>query len=188
MPTDRFDVQYAALGLLLEAPRHGYALRARLESELGTIWRVASSQLYAVLRRLEASGWVRSARESSELGPGRRTYAITDIGERAFWAWCLTPAAHLRDLRVELLAKLYFLRRLRPDEVGSLLAAQRARLSSELRRILSGGPELPADPSLSEWATAYRCGQLRQAIEWLDAVRRPMEREGAKRCAGDGGA
>lgn len=52
------SLQSALTALLLAGPSHGYALQARLESELGPTWRVRTSHLYLMLGRLERNGLV----------------------------------------------------------------------------------------------------------------------------------
>jgi DNA-binding PadR family transcriptional regulator len=177
MPIDSFDAEYATLGFLLEEPQHGYALRDRLKGGLVSVWHVASSQLYTVLRRLEDRGWVRVSVERSPRGPTRRRYAPTAAGREAFWAWCRAPCPHLRDARVELFAKLYFLRRLRPDGLAAFLDAQRDAWRGELERIADAGTGLTDDPRIGTWAEAYRRGQLRAAIEWLDGISKSEQEE-----------
>jgi len=50
--------ELAVLGLLAEAPMHGYELRKRLTATLGTIRAFSFGSLYPTLRRLEAAGHV----------------------------------------------------------------------------------------------------------------------------------
>ena len=73
-------VEFAVLGLLIEAPMHGYELRDRLTAGLGALWRIASSQLYSVLHRLDEQGWVTCAVELPAAGPARNVYRATDAG------------------------------------------------------------------------------------------------------------
>ena len=53
MPARRFPVEYAVLGMLNERAMHGYALRERIDSTLGPLWRIATSQIYAALHLLQ---------------------------------------------------------------------------------------------------------------------------------------
>ena len=45
--------QPVLLGLLLSEPKHGYELFQEFRRELGRVWRVGQSQLYAQLKQLE---------------------------------------------------------------------------------------------------------------------------------------
>jgi len=67
--------------LLRERPAHGYDLLERLP-ELSGEQRVEMGNLYRLLRALEEEGFV-----VSEWADGKRTYAITDAGERLLDEW-----------------------------------------------------------------------------------------------------
>lgn len=71
--------------LLAEAPSHGYDLLEQL-AELG-LPTADPGGLYRVLRALEREGLVSSWWETSEAGPARRTYELTDEGRDWLHAW-----------------------------------------------------------------------------------------------------
>lgn len=79
--------------LIAEAPSYGYDLLVRLE-ELG-FRHVDPGMLYRSLRAMEQEGLVRSSWQTSELGPPRRTYQVSDEGEDWLHAW----AGSLRETR-----------------------------------------------------------------------------------------
>ena len=161
-------VEYAILGFLLEAPMHGYELRDRLAQGLGSFWRVASSQLYQVLHRLNEQGWVEGTTvEARFAGPSRNVYRTTDTGEEAFWKWATSPVRHARQIRIEFLAKVYFLRRLAPERLSGLVGGQIEALR-ELRKHLVARPRLETDDvGLGELAASYRRSQVEGTIRWL---------------------
>lgn len=117
--------EYALLGALMTGPRHGYQIRSFLREELGATWHIPTSQLYAQLRRLEEKRYVSSSLEPQESRPSRRVFELTPEGREAFLDWAQAPAKHVRDLRVEFLAKLFFLRRLSMDGTGLIQAQKR---------------------------------------------------------------
>ena len=51
-------LELAVLGLLHEAPLHGYELRQRLKATLGTFRAFSYGSLYPTLRRMQAAGWI----------------------------------------------------------------------------------------------------------------------------------
>ena len=57
---DRRDelLELAVLGLLNEAPLHGYELRQRLKATLGTFRAFSYGSLYPSLRRMKVAGWI----------------------------------------------------------------------------------------------------------------------------------
>jgi len=162
-----FPTHYAALGFLAEQPMHGYELRRRLTEGLGALWRIASSQLYSVLHRLEDQGWVEAHVESNHTRPPKIVYSMTSDGRRALEDWLSQPVAHLREVRVELLAKLYFLRRHAPDAVADLIDAQ-IRSLEETEAGLAARERLNSDDEeLGEIAVSFRRKRMRGTIEWL---------------------
>jgi PadR family transcriptional regulator AphA len=169
LPTD-----YAVLGFLLDGPAHGYDLQQRLHDGLGPVWRVAWSQLYSVLHSLEERRWIRALTNEASCGPPRHTYTMTARGRRAFFEWAAAPVARLRDLRIEFLAKLYFLRQHRPEELEPLLERQADALQQAIAEL--GAAE--GDPWLASIAVAFRQRQTKSALAWMGDVRRSLGNEG----------
>ena len=81
-------LEFAILGLLHEAPMHGYELRKRLHDLLGTLRAFSYGSLYPTLRRLLRSGWI--AEEAPDPEPrswgrrGKRVYKLTAEGKEHF--------------------------------------------------------------------------------------------------------
>src|SRR4051794_26976356 len=76
-------LELAILGLLQEAPMHGYELRKELATKLGTIRAAISyGTLYPTLKRLQTAGWIiESAADQATIPPmtskrGRVVYKI----------------------------------------------------------------------------------------------------------------
>jgi DNA-binding PadR family transcriptional regulator len=87
-------LELAILGLLQEAPMHGYEIRKELATKLGAIRAAISyGTLYPTLKRLHTAGWIGEAGETSpetgEIPPltsrrGRVVYRITAEGKERF--------------------------------------------------------------------------------------------------------
>ena len=87
-------LELAVLGLLHEAPMHGYELRKQLHARLGSFRGFSWGSLYPTLRRLQRAGLIAETSETSEPGPDRtrgswgrrrrRVYAITACGKDRF--------------------------------------------------------------------------------------------------------
>jgi len=167
-------VEFAVLGHLVDASMHGYELRDRMASGLGAFWRIASSQLYKVLHRLDEQGWVSCVVESPSAGPARNVYRATDVGREAFWGWAASPVRHVRRIRVEFLAKVYFLRRLSPDRVGALVDGQLDVLR-ELYGHLNARERIETDDiDLGRLAASYRRSQVAGTIRWIEEHEREL--------------
>lgn len=78
-------LEFAVLGLLHEAPMHGYELRKRLTGVLGAFRVVSYGSLYPCLAKLSNRGFIT---ESASFAPGGRrpriTYEVTDAGREYF--------------------------------------------------------------------------------------------------------
>ena len=71
--------------LLAEEPAHGYDLLEQI-ARLG-LERADPGGMYRALRAMEQEGLVRSWWESSQAGPARRTYVLTDEGLDWLHVW-----------------------------------------------------------------------------------------------------
>jgi DNA-binding PadR family transcriptional regulator len=71
----RGDVRLAALLLIAEEPRNGYAIMQELEERSGGLWRPSPGSVYPALSQLEDEGLIRS-READ----GGRVFELTDAG------------------------------------------------------------------------------------------------------------
>lgn len=170
---ERFPVGPAVLGYLLEGPAHGYELGRRMRQDLGRIWRVAPSQLYVTLDRLERQGLIQGMREEQESRPPRIRYSLTAEGEAEFRAWVTSPVPRVRLLRSELLPKLFFLFRLSPEKVPSLLCAQKEALLSLEAHLSREQPE-PGFPTVLH---SFRLSQVRASLSWLDSLLAELGKE-----------
>src|SRR5829696_3094592 len=82
-------IEFAVLGLLHEAPMHGYELRKRLTGLLGAFRAFSYGSLYPTLRRMQREGLIAEedgepARPGAWGRRGRRVYKITAEGKDRF--------------------------------------------------------------------------------------------------------
>ena len=102
------------LGLLASRPAHGYHLLESFHdpAQLGEVWKLSTSQLYAVLKRLEKQGAIQGVERESADAPTRTEYYITAAGEARLAQWLDNPqpSASVRCVRVEFLSRLYIAR------------------------------------------------------------------------------
>ena len=90
-------LELAVLGLLHEAPMHGYELRKRLTGLLGAFRAFSFGSLYPTLRRLQRAGFIveetervagedepRTSRGKAWARRGRRVYKLTADGKEYF--------------------------------------------------------------------------------------------------------
>jgi DNA-binding PadR family transcriptional regulator len=107
--------EWAVLGVLADAPRHGYDIAAALRpgAPVGDAWRLNRQLVYRALERLEALGLAEPRRtEPGDAAPPRTIYGPTRRGRKALRTWLDTPVEHLRDVRGALMLKLVLLEQL----------------------------------------------------------------------------
>jgi len=169
----------ALLGFLMQSPRHGYELYATFRREMGGVWQAGRSQVYALLHKLAAEGLVQATPVPQAGRPPRQVYALTDAGRAAFLAWLHAPVPHMRDIRVELLAKLYFCRLLAPDATTDLLARQIALCRRRLAALAEATPPATADAcDVAALAHHFRRHQIIAIIQWLEECQQRAEARG----------
>ena len=167
MPRDGgVSPQPALLGLLMGQPKHGYELYRIFGRELGRVWQIGQSQLYAQLKQLEESGLVTAHTELQPGRPPRKVYHLTPQGRTVFEEWVHQPTPYLRYLRVEFLARLYFFQRLSLDGLDRLVSEQQAICRAQIERFGRLSTET-TDP-FRRLVLDFRRGQLEAVIRWLD--------------------
>jgi len=172
-----FPVEYAILGLLRDGPLHGYVLRKRVDAALAPFWTIATSQIYSALHSMQNKGLLSVELQVQGDRPPRKVYLITPTGREEFERWCTSPVRHLRDMRVEFLAKLYFLRHAEDKAAISLIDDQTAFLK-RLRARVSQHRDLPTDDrTLATFASRFRYHQISAAIEWLLECNQELSQE-----------
>jgi len=169
--------QQAVLGLLMQAPMHGYKLYQKYVSELDPIWHAGRSQVYALLKQLEEAGQVTAQTELQESRPARKIYHITPAGRRAFLNWVHQPVKNIRDIRVLFLAKLYFLHQLGLAGLDELIEAQKAVCQERIDGLAQAASELSAD-DFRNLVFEFRRRQLEAILGWLDHCRRQFVAQG----------
>jgi DNA-binding PadR family transcriptional regulator len=159
----------ALLGFLMQGATHGYALHERVQEELGRIWYMGMSNVYATLKDLERTGYVECNLEEGSY-PRRKVYAITGRGRQSFLAWVREPVLAIRDMRVEFLAKVYFFDALQLKGLDVLCRSQEAFCQERLRELKERDDEV--NQGGFEWIVSqFREGRIQSTLEWLGKVR-----------------
>ncbi|MGQ9516345.1 MAG: PadR family transcriptional regulator [Anaerolineae bacterium] len=168
---ERLPLEYAALGLLMRGPRHGYQLHRDFGRYLGVVWRCGRSQFYAALKALEAAGLVSSSMKPQEGRPPRHVLHITPAGQQAFMEWLNAPVLSVRQMRVEFLSKLRFFDLLGLPGAPALIDAQIGVCGERLAR-LESSREAGGGDDFEALVYAFRRGQLEAVRTWLEQCRR----------------
>lgn len=160
------------LGLLEQAPRHGYDLRREYEEWFGERRPVKPAQVYATLGRLCRDGEIRVVAVEQVSGPERTLYALTPDGVTRLERWLAEPEGHTPYLQSVVFTKVIVaLRSGRPAD--QLLDAQRTahlRTMRELTRRKSG-----ADLT-NVLACDFTLFHLEADLRWLEHTAARLDR------------
>jgi DNA-binding PadR family transcriptional regulator len=152
---------------------HGYDLHRRAQDELGHIWHMGISNIYGALKQLKKVGHVESTLTPQDTRPPRKVYRITRSGRKSFRNWVKQPVPSIRRLRVEFLAKLYFLHTLGLKGAEELIAAQEVICQERIAGIEQALAE--CDPQdFSRLVFDFRHRQIKAILNWLKACRRKL--------------
>lgn len=168
--------EWACLALLSQSPMHGFALSKELSptGDIGRIWSLSRPLTYRAIDQLLERGYVEPRGEQPGRAGGNRTiYSATRSGRSAFRSWVVTPVAHPRDLRSELLLKIALARRcsISTDD----LIRQQREIFEDIRVGLV--ERLHGEPD--DVVLMWRIHSVRAALRFLDDLDAPTRRKRA---------
>lgn len=169
-------IEHALLGFLRQRPQHGYEIYQQLSDpdQLGLVWQLKQSQLYALLAKLEERGYISATIEPQEARPPRKVFHLTPTGQEVFWDWVQSPVLHGRQLRLDFLAKLHFARREGPEVAAQLVERQRTTCRNWLETQQKQADSL-RDRQPYQWLVyQFRLGQIKAMLVWLDACEQAL--------------
>lgn len=163
------NAELAILGLVAEAPRHGYEMEQLIEQRGMRNWtEVGFSSIYYILTKLEQRGLIRSRREpAAGRGPARKVYTILPEGRQA-WRQATLEALSVPRLQSAFLLGLAGYPGLSPQEAVTALREYRRAVilrRDEVQATWQQSRELPAFLE-GMYEYGYNLAQLE--LEWLD--------------------
>ena len=161
----KLSPEYALLGILMTGPKHGYEMHSYFSSHMDQFWRLSMSQIYALLKRMEKNGAVISKAELQNNKPAKKIFSITQSGKEGFLNWIYSPVNHVRNLRIEFMAKLFFINELKLKRAADIIDKQIAILRETLHLL-----QHPKEKTMDEFQKAlhsFKISQATSAIEWL---------------------
>jgi DNA-binding PadR family transcriptional regulator len=164
--------EYAILGVLRERPMHGYEIARRFAADLdlGLVLPIDMSNVYALLKDLHEQGLIEGQREVVGPRPPRTVFHLTDEAERLFLLWLEEPVGRMREVRSDLLVKLYFCRAIGSAASVRLLDAQIASSRAYLQRLVRLAGEAAPD-GFERLVWNSKMGAARATIAWLEEER-----------------
>ena len=98
-------LEHALLVALREQPASGLELARRFERSIGFFWTATHQQIYRVLGRMTADGWLDVTEVSQSGKPDKKVYAVSPAGAQVLRDWLAAPT-DTQALRNELAVKL----------------------------------------------------------------------------------
>jgi DNA-binding PadR family transcriptional regulator len=158
------SVRLGLLGLLRDAPSHGYSLKIRYDELLDPDRPVQPAQVYSTLTRLERDGLVELLDLGDAPGPTKGLYRVTADGADELDRWLASPVEPEPHMHSVLYVKVV-LRLLRGLSVEELLDAQRDAHLVRMRELtIMRQSEDAARSLLADYALFH----LESDLRWLD--------------------
>ena len=131
----RNRLQYIILGLLNQQPQTGYDLAKAFENEIGEFWQAQHSQIYPMLKRLEAAGEI--THEDTVAGEklAKKQYSLTPTGREKLVAWVSQPSPELTPNKDEFILKLYFIKKADDPRIQPMLREQYQLHQAQLQHL-----------------------------------------------------
>jgi DNA-binding PadR family transcriptional regulator len=130
---------HTILGVLLDAPAHGYAIKKHLAAVLPDGTALNDGQLYPTLNRMEQRGWIRKQVVEQRRTPSKHRYRLTAAGKREFFRWLGGEGSGAPELefcrRSDFLQRCSFFRHLDGDSVAAQVRAEQRVLQQSLARL-----------------------------------------------------
>lgn len=124
-------LEHALLVALAERPASGLDLARRFDRSIGFFWHATHQQIYRVLARMDADGWVDVEQVAQSGRPDKKVYAVSPTGRDALASWLATPSP-MKPLRSELPVKM---RGASYGDRGAVLAVVRHNLAEHEARL-----------------------------------------------------
>lgn len=130
------SIGHVLMGVLAEAPAHGYDLKRAYDSRFPGARPLAFGQVYSSLARLERDGLVEVVERSQSSGPERTMYALTVHGSETLRDWLQQtepPGPYAADALVRKTVTALHL----GEDAAEFLRMQRAVHLAKMRELLT---------------------------------------------------
>jgi len=165
---EQLTPDFVLLGLLAAQPCHGYQLLDifRQPDQLGRVWNLSNSQIYAVLKRLETKASIVGQEMVVGDAPPRTVYTLTPAGQEQLEGWLYEsqPSASIRRIRVEFLSRLYITRLLNIPSI-QIVHAQRAACLQRREMLIEERDQ--SEPGMGVLTLELVIAQLDAVLQWI---------------------
>jgi DNA-binding PadR family transcriptional regulator len=170
------SLAHTILGVLMDSPAHGYAIKKHLAAVLPDGSALNDGQLYPTLGRMERSRWIRKQVVEQQRNPSKHLYRLTPAGRREFFDWLAgepdgDPARELFR-KSDFLRRCTFFRHLDAAGIAAQVGAEQRAVERSLARLEPLAERLAdcdGDPYL-QMVVEYGIRVQRLRREWLDEL------------------
>ncbi|GAA3625150.1 PadR family transcriptional regulator [Streptomyces fenghuangensis] len=194
-------LEHAILVSLLEKPGSGYELARRFERSIGYFWTATHQQIYRVLKRMEADGWIDACDVPQRGRPDKKEYSVSAAGLSALTGWLdepVQPESVRHELAVKvrgaafgepaaLIGEVERHQRMHRDRLAHYLAGQRRDFGGSDTAGDPGAEDLDAGRELQHAVLRGGIAYERMMIAWLDDVLATLHRLSPRRRPGPSG-
>lgn len=164
------NAELAILGLIAEAPRHGYEIEQVLEQRNMRRWAdIGFSSIYYLLSKLEKKGWIRSEMQpAAGKGPARRVYRILPAGQDAWYQATLAALSGPGQANTAFLVGLAGLPGIRPQDAVAALRQYRRHVLERIQEVEQAWQGAENLPAFLQGMFEYSANTLQTELDWLD--------------------
>lgn len=168
------NIEIALLGFVYENPVYGYDMYKSISDPdgFGAIYHLKIGRLYSILNKLEKTGYVQSNIDASGARPPKKIFSITPQGKNKFLEWLNNPVKHGREIRINLLVKMYFAEKLHFVSIKEIADRQIAECENWLFEINQSNPEKQNTQTTQALVREFRISQINSYITWLNTCKR----------------
>ena len=171
-------LEHALLVALGERPASGLELARRFEKSIGFFWQATHQQIYRVLSRMEAQGWVTVEVVAQDGRPDKRVHTPSPAGREVLAEWLATPMpmeAFRSDVAVKLRGASYGDRATIAAHLAELRADHAARLAhyEQLEQQQFPHPDRLDDAARDQWLVLR--GGIRLERFWIEWITECLE-------------
>lgn len=151
------------LALVVDEPRHGWALQRELAptGSIGRAWTLSRQLTYRAIDALVDEKLARRAAPREGMGGDKVVISPTAAGRRHCATWLDAPVSHLRDVRTELVVKI-MLREMHGLPLGDFVRRQKVVFEPLIAAVTAANDGSPVGSWRAESAESVR--------RWLDRL------------------
>lgn len=164
------NAELAILGLVVEAPRHGYEIEQLIEQRGIRNWTdVGFSSIYYILTKLEQRGWISGhLQPAAGRGPSRNVYTIQPEGQVAWHQSTLAALSGPSQPNSSFLLGLAGLPGIQPEEAVDALREYRKRILKRRDEVQEAWRQAETLPFFLQGMFEYSNNLIETELDWLD--------------------